>query len=268
MTEDEASASSVLLTLISYISRLEQIMGFGLLLIGYFLSFAIALSGSSYFIDIAGGFLMTYALLKLSEYSLKFKSSVPYSLAFTVVTFVTSVMSFFELGYTVWLVANTLRAALILMFHIYTFSALEDMARGADDEKLAYKAKRNLIVVIVYFVVFAIVTLLEPFFNVEFKAYSEAMLYIYRVVWLIMNLLLLHSAYARLYIEGTEEAFAQLPKLKESRFEFVNKIRRRYYESQKKALEENYKLMKEAKDYASANRDKYEAKKKKKKHKK
>ena len=243
-------------------------MGFGLLLIGYFLSFAIALSGSSYFVDIAGGFLMTYALLKLAEFNTKFKNTVPYALAFTVVTFATSVMSFFELGYSVWLVANTLRAALILMLHIYMFLALEDMAKGADDEKLAMKAKRNLRIVIVYFVVFAFVTVFEPFFDDKLTAYCEAMLYIYRVVWLVMNLLLLHSAYARLYIEGTEEAFAQLPKFKESRFEFVNKIRRRYYESQKKALEDNYKLMKEAKDYAAANRDKYESRKNKKKKKK
>ena len=243
-------------------------MGFGLLLIGYFLSFAMALSGNGYFIDIAGGFLMSYALLKLSDYSDKFKKTVPFSLAFTVVSFAVSIISLFSLGELALLIASTARAVIILLLHLYMLLALEDMALSADDDKLAGRAKRNLKIVIGYFAAFGIITFLEIFFDDTLTAYCEAVLYLYRVTWLVMNLILLHSAYAKLYIEGTEERFAELPKLKESRFEFINKIRRRYYESQKRALEENYKLMKEAKYYAAANKDKYKSNKKKHKKKK
>lgn len=240
-------------------------MGFGLLLIGYFLSFAMALSGSSYFIDIAGGFLMSYALLKLAEFSDKFKRSVPYSLAFTIASFAVSMISLLSLGELASLAAGTIRAVTVLLLHLYMLIALEDMAKGADDEKLAQKSRRNLIIVIGYFALFGILTLCEIFFDDTLKIYSEAFLYLYRVTWLVLNLLLLHSAYAKLYIEGTEERFAELPRFKESRFKIINKIRKSYYESQKKALEENYKLMKEAKDYAASNKDKLNNKKKHKK---
>jgi len=243
-------------------------MGFGLLLIGYFVSFAMSLTGNSYYLDIVGGFLMTYALLKLGDHSEKFKQTVPYSMAFVFACFGTASISLFWGNPLALQISSAVRAATILLFHIYVLVALEDMAKGAEDYTLAKRSRRNRKLVIGYFVSYILVEFGKIFFDEVLLAYSAAFIYFYSVLWLIMNLLLLHSAYARLYIEGTEQKFAEMPVYKESRFEFVNKIRRRAYESQKKAYEEDMKLMREAREYAAANRDKYEAKKKKKKHKK
>lgn len=243
-------------------------MGFGLLLIGYFVSFAMSLSGKSYFLDIAGGFLMTYALMKISDYSVKFKISVPYSMAFVIASLATAAVSLFIGEGIVVVFMSTVRAATILLFHIYVLLALEDMAKGADDYTLAKRSKRNLKIVITYFVFYILVEFGKLVFDDVMTAYSNAFMYFYRVFWLIMNLILLHSAYARLYIEGTQQKYAELPEFKESKIKFINGIKKRAYEAQKKAYEADMKMMRDAKEYAAANRDKYEAKKKKKKHKK
>jgi len=211
---------------------------------------------------------MTYALLKLSDYSIKFKISVPYSVAFVITSLGSAAVSLFTSNEIASVVALTIRAATILLFHIYVLLALEDMAKGADDGKLAGRARRNLKIVIAYFIFYVIIAFVQRFFDDVMTAYSEAFMYFYRVLWLILNLILFHSAYARLYIEGTQEKFAELPVYKESKNKFINSVRKRAYEAQKRAYEADMKMMQEARDYAAANRDKYEAKKKKKKHKK
>lgn len=236
-------------------------MGFGLLLIGYFLSFAMELSGNSYYLDIVGGMLMTYALLKLAEHSLAFKRSVVYSAIFTVASAATAAASLFFGDSVVFVFFSAVRAASILLLHIYVLLALENMARGADDLTLARRSRRNMNIVIGYFVFYVLCEFIEIFANAELSAYINAAMYFYRVLWLLMNLLLIHSAYARLYIEGTQEAYSEVPVAKESRFKLVNALRRRAIDSQKRAHEADMKLMREAKEYALANRDKYEAKK-------
>lgn len=243
-------------------------MGFGLLLIGYFLAFAMELSGNSYYLDIVGGLLMTYALSKLAEHSRAFKRSVIYSAIFTCACVAAAAASLIFGDSVVFAAFSAVRAASILLFHIYVFLALEDMARGAEDMTLARRSRRNMNIVIGYFAFYVIYKFVVIFANAELSAYMNAAMYFYRVLWLIMNLILIHSAYARLYIEGTEEAYAETPTVKQSRFKIVNAIRRRAAESQRKAHEADMKLVREAKEYAEANRDKYEAKKAKKSKKK
>ena len=246
----------------------EVFMGFGLLLIGYFITFAMSLSGNSHYLDLVGGILMTYALLKLSDYSEKFKISVMYSLMFVFASVGSAAVSLFSLGEISSVIASAIRMATVLLFHIYVLLALEDMAKGADDNTLARRTRRNLKIVITYFIFYVIISFVQPFFDDVMTVYSEAFLYFYRVFWLILNLILFHSAYARLYIEGTQDKYAELPVYKESRFKFLNDIKRRAYESQKKAYEADAKMMREAREYAAAHRGEYEEKKKKKHRKK
>ena len=240
-------------------------MGFGLLLIGYFLSFATSLASFYFYADIFGAAIMVYSLIKLSRYSDKFKNSIPSALIFTVMCMIGAMLTLFDVSAVVMNVVSTARAASILMLHIYLFTALEDMARGADDVKLASRAKRNLYVVGVYYLVYIALTALGGYFDETLRNYFTVIMFFYGIVMVVMNLLLLHSAYCRLYIEGTEERYAENAQFKESKIPFISKIQKRYYESQKKAYEENYKLMKETRDYISANRDKIPQKKNKKK---
>ena len=240
-------------------------MGFGLLLIGYFLAFVPSLSNVYFFTDVFGAPIMTYALMKLSAYNDNFKQALPSAYIYTAVTFGAAIMSFFKVGVFASSIVDTVLAAAALMFHIYTFTAIADMARGAEDGKLEGKAYRDLIIIYVYYALYIIVMLASPAMDNVLKGYFNTIMYFFRMLWIILNLLLIHSAYCRLYIEGTEERFAETAQYKETRFKFINKIQQSYIESQKKANAENYKLMKDTKDYVDANRDKLSQRKKKKK---
>ncbi len=225
-------------------------MGFGILLIGYFLAFATSLAGVYFYADIIGGILMVYALNKLSSYSSKFKAAAYTAVAFTAISMVAAVLTTLKIGGTAILVVNTIRAASILIFHIYTFNALEVMAKGADDPKLASKAKRDLVFVSGYYILYIVITLTAGIMDDTLKAYFSVMMYMYGILCVILNLILLHSAYCRLYIEGTQQRYAEFAEYKPSKIKFIDNIRRKYYDSQKKAYEENYKLISETRDAA------------------
>ena len=240
-------------------------MGFGILLIGYFLAFITSLAGSYFFVDIIGGAMMAYALKKLSAYSDKFAKTVPSAVIFTIISLTAAILSMLKIGTTALAVLNPARAATSLMLHVYMFNAISDMASGADDMRLAGKAKRDLAIVTVYYFLFIGISLLRPVLDKTMNQYFTVFMYFYGVVTLVLNLLLIHSAYARLYIEGTEERYAETAQFKKSRFEFINKIHEKYAASQKKAYEENYQLMKQSREYVDANRHKIPSKKKKKK---
>lgn len=240
-------------------------MGFGILLIGYFLAFITSLAGSYFFVDIIGAAMMVYALKKLSAYSDKFARTVPSAVIFTFISLFAAILSTLKVGDIVLAVLNPARAATSLMLHIFMFSAITDMAAGADDPRLAGKAKRNVTIITVYYALYIVITVLKPVFDLTLQQYCTVFMYFYGVIAIVLNLLLIHSAYARLYIEGTQERYAETAQFKKSRFEFINKIHERYAASQKKAYEENYQLMKQTRDYVAANRHKIPDKKKKKK---
>lgn len=223
-------------------------MGFGILLIGYFLAFATALAKFYFFADIIGGVMIGYALIKLSAYSDKFKKCIPLSMLFFALCCVAAVMTMFNLSDVIMRIISTVRFGSILLLHIYMFSALEDMARGADDGKLAYKAKRNLVIISVYYSLYIIYLLLGFFVDYKTIGMMSIFLYFYGLVAIILNLLLIHSAYCRLYIEGSAEQFSAYPKFKMSKIGWIRNIQQKYYDSQKKAFDENYAIMRKSKE--------------------
>ena len=223
-------------------------MGFGILLIGYFLAFATALAKFYFFADIIGGVMIGYALIKLSTHSDKFKKCIPWSMLFFALCCVAAVMTMFNLSDVIMRIISTVRFGSILLLHIYMFSALEDMARGADDGKLAYKAKRNLVIISVYYSLYIIYLLLGFFVDYKTIGMMSIFLYFYGLVAIVLNLLLIHSAYCRLYIEGTAEQFSPYPKFKMSKIGWIRNIQQKYYDSQKKTFDENYAIMRKSKE--------------------
>ncbi len=238
-------------------------MGFGILLIGYFLAFATALAKNYFFADIIGGAMIGYALTKLSAYSEKFKKCLPWSMLFFALCCVAAVMSLFNMPDTILMVVSTVRFGSILVLHVYMFRALEDMARGADDFVLANRAKRNLVIISVYYSLYIIYLLLGFFVDYKTIGMLSIFLYIYGLVAIILNLLLIHSAYCRLYIEGTAEHFSPYPTFKMSKIGWIRNIQQKYYDSQKKAFDENYSLMRKSKEMLEEKRKNSSKKKKK-----
>ena len=86
--------------------------------------------------------------------------------------------------------------------------------------------------------------------NIEYKIIGliSIFLYFYGLVAIFMNLFLLHSAYCRLYIEGTAEQFSPYPQFKMSKIGWIRNIQQKYYDSQKKAFDENYAIMRKSKE--------------------
>lgn len=237
-------------------------MGFGILLFGYFITFTSALAKTYFFADIIGGALMLYAVYKLSEYSDGFKKSV-YSVALFVLTSVLCVMISLMYGECMALeIASAVRTAAILVMHIMILSSLAVMAKEADDENLAKKARRDLSVVTVYYLSYFVLSFIYKFFDDRTKSVIGLVIFLYGIVCLALNLVLFYNAYGRLYIEGSEDA-ENLHEFKESKSKLITGIRRKYYESQKKALEKNNELMRQSADYAAKHKDDYKRKKKK-----
>ena len=58
-------------------------MGFGLLILGYFLTFAFTISQAYFFADVIGALVLLYAFTKLSEYNLHFRSAAVAGIVFT-----------------------------------------------------------------------------------------------------------------------------------------------------------------------------------------
>lgn len=232
-------------------------MGFGILLIGYFLSFATALAKVYFFADIIGGLIMTYALYKLSSYGNEFKNSVYSSMAFTVMSLFCAVTALIGNSGSLFFTAiSTVRTGTILLLHIYMLSALMKMAQGAEDEKLVKKARWNMGIVTVYYVFYILFSLLSEFIaafgNSSLNYFLNLLMYFYGAACIILNLLVLHSAYARLYIQGTEDPNAVMPEFKESRNKLINSIRLKFYNSQKKAFEENSELVRKTRQSEKA----------------
>lgn len=241
-------------------------MGFGIMLIGYFIAFATSLLRVYFFADIVGFAVMTYASLRLSETDRSFRNSALFCGAASAVSLAAAVVGVMKIGGVAEWILGIVRTAVILMIHVTLMTSLCNMARGADDTRLAGRTRRNLYIVAVYYAAYILRLLLTPVLDAEFAYYIDGVLYLTGVVTVVLNLLLLHSAYARLYIEGSEpEVFDAVPEPKKSRFKTVNRIRERFFASQKKAFEENYRMMRDADEYAKAHAGERRGKKKKKK---
>lgn len=236
-------------------------MGFGILLIGYFIAFTSMLTTSYYFGDVIGGLIMLYALSKLSRYSSRFKSAAASAVVFTALSLAGGIS--FLLGSSDGVVPTFLRVVKtvsVLALHIYIFSAISHMAADADDMKLSLKARRNVIVISAYYAFATVNIIVSNFMNDELMNwYMTVILCIYGIICVVLGSLVIHSAFARLFVVGEERE-----EPKETKLPFIGTLRRKFYESKLKADEENYIMMKEAREGATHTQSNKKKKSKKK----
>ena len=67
-------------------------MGFGLLILGYFLTFAFTISQAYFFADVIGALVMLYAFTKLSEYNRYFRGAAAAGMVFTLLALTSGVL--------------------------------------------------------------------------------------------------------------------------------------------------------------------------------
>lgn len=237
-------------------------MGFGILLIGYFIAFGMSLSSAYFFADVIGLAVMSYGAWRLSVVDKAFFRGSVMSAIGAAVSLAAAIGGISGVSGFVPVFLSALRIAVILLIHVTVLVPLRDMAGRAEDGRLAGRADRNLKIMVVYYALFAIKTVISPVLDNVLFGYFSLMIYLFGIVTVVMNLLLLHSAYARLYIEGGEpKGEAE----KKSRIPILNRIRSGFNASQKKAFDENYKMMRESVEYAAEHADEREKKKNKRK---
>ena len=172
-------------------------MGFGLLFIGYFVTYVM----SYVFIPkLLGCILMLLGVLKLSAYDLKFKKCIPVLGAMSITSafmLVNSALQYFNITALVIndVLLNSVSVAdelLGLGFHAFLLLAINNIARDTGLEKLCFKAMRNLLLVFVAEIAwFAVLIFSDTSANQVIFWIAIGL----RIIWIVLDLILLVSCY-------------------------------------------------------------------------
>ncbi len=176
-------------------------MGFGWLILGYFLTFAFTISEAYFFADVIGGLLMLYAFGKLSEYNGYFKNAAVVGMVFTLLALVSGVLLSFRLvpaGNIAAFCLNLVKAAAGCVLHVYIFLGTRGIAEGADCRGLAEKTTGRLVMTMVYYGLY-VLTLLLSLAVADVASYMSFLVYLYFLACLLFNLLLFHTCFGMLY---------------------------------------------------------------------
>ena len=202
-------------------------MGFGVLLIGYFLN----LSVFKQFTDVICFLIMLYALTMLSRFNSGFRRAmyfcIPLALA-GAAYFVYEMCAMLGVIYIPTESANAitsyyslLTGILKLVFTSYLLVGIQAIGKETGVPVIEMKAARNRFLSYIYYVLFIFTELsFEEGSKLEIIAiYAFLPVLIFGVVYHIMNLALIHSCYVWICLEGDEDM-----ERKRSRFAFINKI--------------------------------------------
>ncbi len=207
-------------------------MGFGLLFIGYLLTFLLSMAGGyGSYPAIVGCIVMLYATTKLVDYEPRFKyaffSIIPMAIcvAFDLSVAITSMTGGSLPGFLGWSVtSNVIQYAKWVFtwgFNIVLLWAVAKLAGKTGIDKTARAAWRNMIIYCVFLVMFVVTSFLPGSLTVApYLAMAQYALYIILTILISVSLF---SCYMRICDENDQEM-----KAKPSRFGFVNRFREEY----------------------------------------
>ncbi len=234
-------------------------MGFGLMFFGYFL--AMPSFASFFFTMIPASVFLMIGCRKLARVNIPFYRAFFAACALLPLSATASVLRVIKV--TEWLAPyfESATLAIWLVWHIFALTGIEWVAKETRLGKLHYKAFRNKIFSCLYLIPATLLTI-SAVFGDKIPAGGQAFyrglyiaIFIVGFIVILLNLLLIYSAYARICMPED----VNMPQ-KPSRFEFVN--RRRAAADQLEA--ENAARLKEARERKQAERDKKRQEKKKK----
>ena len=208
-------------------------MGFGLLLIGYFLSTLMSMHAYGWATQIVGFYLIFRALCKLWEYKHSFMRCLWPLVLMTVCQAIlgvrhlfsdlpTNILSLFESIHVDNLI-NTIFVTVLMIFHFLLLSSIRELAFDVEDSDVERLARRDLFIVGAYFV-FNITVAFLPAGNSLMVL--RLILALAGLIYPFFILYLLFRCYARICAPEDKEM-----EQKPSRFAFVNKYRERRKEA-------------------------------------
>ena len=152
---------------------------------------------------------MVYAFSKLSAFDKKFRYSFLTALSFTLIAafvaidrFIVDIASDLVLN-----VASAFLAAAIILLHFTMFSAIVSITLSVGLKKITGKARRNLIVMILYYTLYSLTFLSRNWLESNYEKaayYLYLFLTVFQFVWLFMNLVLIGSCLKWIGEEGEE----------------------------------------------------------------
>ena len=208
-------------------------MGFGLLLMGYFLGMVMSLNIFGAFFRLAGFALAAYAARKLSDYHKGFSFLTLASIISVAVSVLGAISSLSAFLYDNMIIAEKLigdglatafgyaRYGAELVFTVALCVAISLIAKETGEIKLRYVAIRNLALYCVYFVLQIICWLPHEYVGTLLQITAlPAVAQLAGFALILLNLIMIFSCYRRI----CDESDVDMPQ-KPSRFEFVNQMR-------------------------------------------
>ncbi len=220
-------------------------MGFGLLFIGYFMTYMMSINTFGVLFRLAGYCFMIASFVRLRKYNRAFDIPMYASVLMIAVTgvdlFVKAgellnnmlLVNSFAVGENFKMALGSVDDACVFIFNACLLFAIHAIAKDVEDMKIVSGAIRNFIFVCIYYLLCA-VSLLPFEFISDYKTNFSMPVYILYFVWIILNLVLIYTAYARI----CDESDVDMP-LKRSRFEFVNKFREETAKREQKAADDS-----------------------------
>ena len=197
-------------------------MGFGILIFGYFLSFAFSISQYYFFTDIIGAVVMLFAFSKLSEYNRYYIGASWACLGFLLLCGVNATSLMFELydpTGPIDLAVDIGKLAVACVMHVFVFLGIRGISMAAEAPNIAAKAQRNLVMTSVYYVGSLAIVLFNSALAKEMAYYMSLSLYLYWLMCIVLNIALFYSCFGRLCPADEDEN-----EKKRSRFAIVNKF--------------------------------------------
>ena len=218
-------------------------MGFGLLFIGYFVATFMSINVIGSFMRIFGYGIIFISASKLNKYNRSFgllglSSLVMLAIAMLLALSDVSTFLYDNLliesnifGDTYRNIVGYVEMAMSFAFNATMLYAIRSIALETEVGKIATSAVRNFMFICVYYVL-NVIGMLPFSWADQYSKYLSAPVLLLYFVWLILNLVLIYSCYARICDENDVEMLR-----KPSRFAFVNKMREESDRKEQRAAE-------------------------------
>ena len=216
-------------------------MGFGPLLIGYFITFIVTLGLGNYLFAgmLVGGFVMFLGLTELRKYAPTFLYAIISNILLILCSFYEAaayIDDAFLLGLGIYdgPISNIfawIELAIYLVFNLALLYGIADLSRRVEYPETRQKAYRNMVFVVLYNVFYLVINIPNTIFASD-MGFFMTLLLILQLIYTVINLALIFKCYAMICPEGEEDMHR-----KPSRFEFVNKMRQKQDEREQAAIE-------------------------------
>ena len=216
-------------------------MGFGLLFLGYFMTFLMSMNPFGVIFRLIGWVIICRGACKLTAYNEYFVPVKYSAVAMILLSFLDSGYQLFSYMYDNLLISFNVsselmsnvilytQAAGMLVFNLVLYVAARKIAADTGVQKIVVASWRNTVCILLYYVLYIIGRIPAPFVAEYNKIMGLPIVVLY-ILWIIFGLTLLASCYAHICDESDVEM-----ERKPSRFEFVNKIRTELDEKEKRA---------------------------------